>query len=193
MLGGWRGDPVRRRTLGLKEGRAASRHSGWHPGSSAAHARLVALGLARQSSTFGSLIGVVWSGAVTALFRAPMVYGLIFVFDRGGGDGYLHLAIGPVAFILGPGIEFVRVSVAAGGWRDQGLRSYRIDLRGYRPWRRRWAARWRAAAGHGVHAVPPDRDLWCRLPDHGGGAVKRGLMPGAAWFSLRTLRICSFP
>ena len=78
--------------IGLTDDRAASQHSGWHATVSAARASLAAIGLARLA-----------------------------VFDLSDGDYHLHFVIGAVAFIPSLGIELVGVSVAAGGWHDQGL------------------------------------------------------------------------
>ena len=65
--------------------------------------------------------------------------------------------------------------IATGGYG----RAYSHLHRRPHPDRRRLrhgAARRPAAAGHGVRAVPPDRHLWRRLPDHRGRA-RRGRLP----------------
>jgi hypothetical protein len=63
------------------------------------------------------------------------------------------------------------------GAGDRRLRP-RLFLRDLGPYlhrrrRRHGVARRPGAAGHGVRAVPPDRHLWRRLPDHRGRAWRR--------------------
>ena len=74
---------------------------------------------------------------------------------------------------------FAPLSRASGNPRDRRLRPhlFLVHLGSYLHRRRQrdGAARRTAAAGHGVHPVPPDRDLRCRLPDHRGGARRRRL------------------
>ena len=58
-------------------------------------------------------------------------------------------------------------------WPRLFLRDLRAHL--HRRRQRHGAARRRAAAGHGIRAVPPDRHLWRGLPDHRGLARRRRL------------------
>ncbi len=66
------------------------------------------------------------------------------------------------------------VVLATGGYGRAFLLVY-LGPHLHRRWRRHGAARRTAAAGYGIHSVPPDRHLWRRLPDHRRRARRRRL------------------